>query len=426
MSPSTHRAALALALLLAAACGEDRPAPTAPAGPGALESSGDPGEGHRARAEALARMVARGLADAGTRATVHAALAASPVREGKVHFQRLLAAPDGRALHGLARANGMAEAALRAEADAAIPLELYLPVAAHRAAWRGGDEYLVATALADADAPVAFDREGRRHQLSPDAPPDVPVLALVPVEADFDRAGVQLAECIEEGCSGGGGGGTAGGGGTSGGGGSILPSLSNQHLTLTFSQFREKFEGWLKGDPEFEIHVLAPNGKDTTTYRSLQCVGEHAPSGYYWDTDATTWYGKAQVFTGTQMDAYETQWPGKAWMIMALEDDDTACEIKMNRDLVGDVLEQLDDLYRHYKGLKDKKVTTPEGAKRIVDAATTTANLFTTLANLIRTNDELIGFAIRDSIAVKSHPVGNYVLLRGGTVNGWLRLEVKY
>jgi hypothetical protein len=195
---------------------------------------------------------------------------------------------------------------------------------------------------------------------------------------------------------------------------------------MTAARFTETFEGWLKGDPEFEIHVLAPNGKDTTTYKSLQCVGEHAPSGYFWDTNATTWYGTAQVLTGTQMDAYETQWPGKAWMIMALEDDDTACEIKMNRDLVGEVLEQLDDLYRHYKGLKDKKVTTPEGAKRIVDAATTAANLFTAVASLIKTNDELIGFAIRDTVAVRSHPVGNYVLLRDGAVNGWLRLEVKY
>jgi hypothetical protein len=420
MFPITHRAAVALALLLAAACGEDRPAPTAPAGPVALESPGDPRDGQRARAEALARIVARGLADADTRAAVHAALAASPVREGKVHFQRLLAAPDRRALQGLARANGLSEAVLRGEADAAVPLELYLPVPAHRAAWDGGEEYLVATAFGDADAPVAFDRRGRRRLLSPVAPPDVPVLALVPVETDFDRAGVQLAECAGWDCGGGDGGGTAVGGG------GVLPSLSNQHLTLTFSQFKEKFEGWLKGDPEFEIHVLAPNGKDTTTYKSLQCVGEHAPSGYFWDTNATTWYGEAQVLKGTQMDAYETQWPGKAWMIMALEDDDTACEIKMNRDLVGDVLEQLDDLYRHYKGLKDKKVTTPEGAKRIVDAATTTANLFTAVATLIKTNDELIGFAIRDSVAVKAHPVGNYVLLRDGAVNGWLRLEVKY
>ncbi|HSE94288.1 MAG TPA: hypothetical protein VLD61_00260 [Methylomirabilota bacterium] len=419
MSPTTHRAALALALFVAAACGEDHPAPTAPGGPAAREASDVPDAAVRRRAEALTRLVARGLADSVTRAAVHRALASSRVREGKVHFQRLLAGPDRRLLQGLARANGVSEAALRAEADAAVPLELYLPVAAHRAAWAGGTDYLVATAFADAEAPVAFDPTGRRLLLSPVTPPDIPVLALVPVETDFDRAGVQLAECADWDCGGGDGGGTADGGGA-------LPSLANQHLTLNFSQFKEKFESWLKGDPEFELHVLAPNGKDTTAYKSLQCVGEHAPSGYSWDTNATTWYGTAQVLTGTQMDAYETQWPGKAWMIMALEDDDTACEIKMNRDLVGEVLEQLDDLYRHYKGLKDKKVTTPEGAKRIVDAATTTANLFTSVASLIKTNDELIGFAIRDSVAVKAHPVGNYVLLRDGAVNGWLRLDVKY
>jgi hypothetical protein len=422
MSPTTPRAALLSALLLAAACGPDRPAPTAPpaSGASALEASGGPTAADRARAEALARKVALALADPESRAAVGEALATSRVREGKLHFQRLLGAPGSRALIGLARANGMAPEAFRAEANAAVPLELYLPVPAHRAAWRGGSDYLVATAFADEDAPVAFDARGRRRVLSPEGPPETPVLALVPVETDFDRPPVQAAECQEDACGGGGEGGRATGGG------GVLPSLSNQHLYLSYSQFAHDFEGWLKGNPEFELHVLAPNGKDTTSYRTLQCVGEHAPSGYFWDANSTTWQGQALVLRGTQMDSYESQWPGKAWMIMALEDDDTACEIKMDRDLVGDVLDQLDDAYDHYKGLKDKKLTTPDGAKRVVGAAATAATLITAIANLIKTNDELIGFAIRDSIAVMSHTKGNYVVLRDGAVNGWLKLDVKY
>jgi hypothetical protein len=421
MSPTTPRAALALALVLAAGCTEDRTPPTAPApGPAGLAASDGPDRAERTKVEALARMVARALADPDTRAAVHGAIASSRLAEGKVHFQRLLAAPGSAALRGLARAAGLTEAGVAEAAGAALPLELYLPVPAHRERWRGGPEYLVATALADRDAPVAFDGRGRRHVLSPDAPPDVPVLALVPVETDFDRPPAQLAECLEESCSGGGGGGTATGGG------GVLPSLANQHLNLGFSTFKDDFEGWLKGDPEYELHVLAPNGKDTTAYRSLQCIGEHASSGYFWNPNSTTWYGKARVLTGSQMDAYEAQWPGKAWMILALEDDDTACEIRMDKDLVGDVLEQLDAAYDQYKGLKDKKITTPEGAKRLVGAAATAARLITALASLIKTNDDLIGFAIKDSVAVMSHPVGNYVLLRDGTVNGWLKLEVQY
>ena len=73
-----------------------------------------------------------------------------------------------------------------------LPLELYMPVPAHRAAWKGDDRILVATAHADHEAPVAYDVRGRRQILSADAPPGTPVLALVPVETDFGE-NLQLA-----------------------------------------------------------------------------------------------------------------------------------------------------------------------------------------------------------------------------------------
>ena len=65
-------------------------------------------------------------------------------------------------------------------------LEMYFPVAAHRAAWTGDENVLVATAERDGDAPVAFDLAGRRIVLSPDSPPSTPVLAVEPAELDFD------------------------------------------------------------------------------------------------------------------------------------------------------------------------------------------------------------------------------------------------
>lgn len=411
MSPITARAGLASALLLAAACAGEHPFPTAPDAGLAVVEAADPASAARARAEALARQLARALADPDTRAGLHRALAASRVREGKLHFQRQLRLPGSALLAGLARAGGRTEAAVREAAEAAIPLELYLPVEAHRARWRGGEDFLVATALADDDPPVAFDRLGRRSVLSPDHPPETPVLALVPVETDFDRARAEAATCLD--CGG-------------GDGGTALPSLADQHLVLTWAWFRDDFEGWLKGSPEYELHVLAPNGKDTTAYRSLQCVGEHAPTGYYWNQNSSSWSGQALVFTGTQMDSFGVQWPGQAWMIMALEDDDASCEIRMDKDLVGDVLEQLDDAYKHYKGLKDRKLATPDGAKRLVEAGKTAANLVAALGSLIKTNDDLIGMAIRDSVAVLSHPTGNHAVLRDGRVNGWLRLGVTY
>ena len=376
-------------------------------------SAADPGQ--RGRTESLARRVALALADTEARAEVYRALRSSEVREGKVHFQRLLRAAGGRVLEGVARANGVPEGQLLAEADEAVPLELYLPVRAHREAWHGGSDYLVATALADHEAPVAFDPLGRRRVLSPDAPPLTPVLGLVPVETDFDRPPSLGAECQD--CGGGGsGGGTAGG----------LPSLGNQNLVLGYAWFKCDFEGWLKGDPEYELHVLSPDSTAPDALRSLQCIGEHAPVGYRWNQDAHSWTGTALVLKGTQMDGLELKYPGQGWMVMALEDDDTACEIRMNRDLLGDFLEAAEALYKSYKGLKDIKVTTPDGVKRIVAAGKQALTLWAAGSALIKTNDEMIGFAIRDTVAHLSHSIGNYALMREGINNGWLKLDVKY
>ena len=64
---------------------------------------------------------------------------------------------------------------------------MYLPVPAHRAAWRGDDNLLVATVGADHEAPVAFTLDGRRIVLDAERPPATPVLVVVPVETDFDH-----------------------------------------------------------------------------------------------------------------------------------------------------------------------------------------------------------------------------------------------
>lgn len=417
MSRITRPAALvAAAAFILTGCGERPPtAPGLPGAPGLAEQAVSPDDPvQRGRTEALARRVALALADADARAEVYRALHNSQVREGKVHFQRLLRAPGGRALGGLARASGVPEAELLAQADEAVPLELYLPVPAHREAWHGGPDFLVATALADHEAPVAFDPRGRRRVLSPDAPPPIPVLALVPVETDFDPPSLG-AECQD--CGGG-----AGGGGTAGG----LPGLGNQNLVLSYAWFKGDFEGWLKGDPEYELHILSPDSTAPDALRSLQCIGEHAPVGYRWNQDTHSWTGTALMLKGTQMDGLELKFPGQGWMVMALEDDDTACEIRMNRDLLGDLLDAAEALYKSYKGLKDIKVTTPEGVKRIVAAGKQALTLWAAGSALIKTNDEMIGFAIRDTVAHLSHSIGNYALMREGINHGWLKLDVKY
>jgi hypothetical protein len=183
----------------------------------------------------------------------------------------------------------------------------------------------------------------------------------------------------------------------------------------------------LKGNPEFELHVLGPASPgDTTTYVSFQCVGEHAPAGYYWDMNSTNWSGTAKVFTQAQMDALEQAFPGQSYMILALEDDDTACEIKMGQDRVGELFAALKAAYQSVIGLKDIKVITINGVTRLIVAGKSGAGLITALANVIKTNDDLIGIAVADTVAGRSSPIGKWAVMDGPSkLNGWLNLELR-
>jgi len=189
MSRLTFLAVLAV-VTATAACGDrSDSSPTAPpdagvtGGPANLKVGAE--RAGRAAEERLARRMAMALADPGFRAYVKGALDRSTVREHKLHFRRLLRDQGARAMQALVRAGHETSVVVDSDVTAAGALEFYMPVRAHRAAWRGDDRVLVATARADHEAPVAFDVQGRRRLLSPDTPPSTPVLALVPIETDF-------------------------------------------------------------------------------------------------------------------------------------------------------------------------------------------------------------------------------------------------
>ena len=183
----------------------------------------------------------------------------------------------------------------------------------------------------------------------------------------------------------------------------------------------------MKGDPEFELHVLGPaTPGDTSAMVSYQCVGEHAPAGYYWDMNSKSWSGSAKVFTQTQMDALEQAYPGRSYLIMALEDDDTACEIKMGQDRIADLFTALKNAYQSYIGVKDIKVISINGVTRIIVAAKSGAKLLSALASVIKTNDDLIGIAVADSVIGRTSTVGRWAVMEGSSqINGWLNLEMK-
>jgi hypothetical protein len=259
----------------------------------------------RAAMDRLARRLALALADPAFRATLKAELEQSPFVEHKLQFQSFLRASNRRALKEVARLSGTAESTVEADANQAIPLEIYFPVHGHRAAWSGGPDILVASAREDREAPIAYDVSGRRQVLSAKTPPTTPVLAVVPVETDFSRPASAMGpiECLSCG----------------GGGGTTAPPAG---LYMRYSHFVQDFEGWFKGDPEFEVHILGQSGT-TDSLKDYQCAGGAAGGYYYFDQNSLDWTGSVLLFTQAQLNSYKTAHPNQNFRVVALEDDDT-------------------------------------------------------------------------------------------------------
>ena len=400
MHTLTLRSFLALALFSVAGC-LDRAPTASDAGPVLVPTAGAPASPE----EELARTLALGLRSPVLRAYLRAQLRASPYREHKVQFQQFLATGGQHAVQAIAAATHRPAASVTQAAGAAMPLELYLPVPAHRTAWMGEGRILVATAQADRDPPIAFDTAGQRYVLDPTTPPAVPVLALVPVETDFSTLPPPNPMMCLERC--GGAGSSSGDNGTPTGG-----------LYMTQAHFTQTFEGWLKGSPEFEVHILGQKGQ-SDSLADYQCAAEHQPAPYYFDQNDLDWSGSVLLFSQAQLDAYRAAHPGQSVRVFVVEDDDTGCIIKTDNPGFFAVLDSL-----NHK-LTAGTDTLKKGTKDFVPALAI-QKFLGLLASIINTNDELVGNAVADSVAGELHSGFNWVVKGANNVtNGWIKLEMR-
>src|SRR2546427_7693394 len=204
------------------------------------------------------------------------------------------------------------------------------PVPAHRAAWAGDERVLVGTAIGDHDAPVAFDPQGHRLVVTPAEPPAPPVLARVPVEPDFSVPPRALPPAALTVCW------------------DYCPQPYQPPpppppagLYMTQAHFTQTFEGWLRGSPEFEVHILGQSGQ-TDSLKDYQCAGEHRSMPYYFDQNSLDWSGSAMLFSRYELDNYAAEHPGQNPRVFVVEDDDEACVIKANKDLFKQLTEVVD------------------------------------------------------------------------------------
>jgi hypothetical protein len=393
----------AVAALGATACDGPR-IPTDPRSAGPVTASAEKPSAltRQDRQERLARRLAVALANPARRAALATRLRQAVGTERKIHFQSLLGG-DGGVWHlALAEASRGGAEALAAELGGVGALEVYLPVADHRNRWDGGPDLLVATAIEDGAPPVAFDISGRRSQLDPAAPPERPVIALVPAEQPFAANGDIY--CFT-GCTGG-----SGGGYTS----------SSPGLYMTYAAFNSTYEGWLKGNPEFETHVLGQEGS-SSSLSPYQCAGERAGGAYYYDQNARTWSGSVMLFSQAQLDAYRTAHPDQALRVLVVEDDDTACQLRTETDVLSALFRTVDAAYKLWTGGKDGLTLI-----KVFQKATVLQQAISSAASLIKTNDEVVGTAVADDVVGQTWAGANWIVKGDGNITtGGLRLEMR-
>jgi hypothetical protein len=151
----------------------------------------------RASVDTLARHLAMQLASVGARKRLVSSLKASTADdEHKLALGQLRAGlreGAGAALGVRVSpvVSGMTEAFANLDSD----LEVYLPVRSQRESYTGDDELLVAWALQEDEAPIAYTAAGERRVLPVDQPPAQPVLVIVPrEEAEMDQVALD-ADC---------------------------------------------------------------------------------------------------------------------------------------------------------------------------------------------------------------------------------------
>ncbi|MSR03624.1 MAG: hypothetical protein EXR94_12925 [Gemmatimonadetes bacterium] len=404
-----------LGLLLTACSSPDDTGPVGPhPEPGSRSSQSPAGaagqsDPDRTRHDRLARRVARALRDPRFRQAVFDEIGRSGFAEKKVHLQGFMAKAGGTERRRLAHLSGDSEGAIQTDLDQGAAIEMYFPLPSHRRQWTGGPNLLVATAERDGESPVAYDLLGRRSQLSPASPPATPVLMVGRAETRFDRGPASVDDCPD--CI----------FPPPPGGITLAPTAPGVYLTA--AKFTGTFESWFKGSPEFEVHVLGQAGS-TNGLTTYQCAGEQAGGPYQFDQNATNWTGNVMLFSPTQFDQYKVQHPGRNLRLFVVEDDDTACEIRIDSTRTTNLFDAVKLVYSDLTGAQDS--TTGFGT-RIIRKAPIYLRVIRAVTSWFKTNDDPVGNAVEDQVAASAFLPGANWLIKGerSITNGAVRLEYR-
>ena len=192
-------------------------------------------------------------------------------------------------------------------------------------------------------------------------------------------------------------------------------------LYMTAAHFRDDFEGWLKGDPEYEIHILGQSGgSDSLT--SYQCAGEHAGGYYAFDQNDHDWSGNVLLFSQAQLNSYKaahanqnvrswlsrtTTGPARSdWMATGSRRFRPRCRARIPTSL--------------------EARTARSGLAKVFKRANALQKILRAAYSVITSQDDLIGNAIEDRVVGEFHAGSNWIVRGESNVtNGWLNLQMR-
>jgi hypothetical protein len=343
------------AVLLAVGCSDsEQPDPLAPEISAAAAATAEQ-DAEKAALDELTRLVALAMNDQGLRQRVKNDMRASRhTIEHKLPFSDYLHGNSGGILLAkMAKESGKSRDEILALLEQVRPLEFYMPVPEHRESWTGGSDLWIGSLLEDHTVPTVFTTSGQRISLTAEEIPTTPAIALVPVETNFtatlsavgfvntnDQSGEAIGTyqprsrsnsgsgetCLQPPCD--------GDDGSSGGGGAGI-NWSNlpTGLYLTKIDIPDDYEGPFKGSPEFETHLQAPN-TDPAKAADLRCAGALAPDPRsVYDQNGRGFTGAILVADSFEMARFQARYGTSVGMsIISWEDDDGACEIRVEQD----------------------------------------------------------------------------------------------
>lgn len=260
----------------------------------------------------------------------------SPISEKKLHLQEYLTKSNPALLSEMARRLEIDPHTFARQLAQIQPLEIYLPVEAHRREWTGASSLIVVpAAFRDGEIArlsgemTAYTIGGEARSISSAKPPSTPVLVLAELETDFARAVSGISEDVAkiEECN---------PGDPCDGEPPIPPCYSNNPnpTMIAICDVRlaagYTWEHWTRGNPEYAMYVQAYDPAQQKYIITAACINEDLPPGAgQWDMNAHIYTNRAPLMS-VQALADARSFGGNREPLVFMWEDDNGSKCNFN------------------------------------------------------------------------------------------------